>query len=542
MPHADATFDPGAAADDSPWDERSGRRATWGFVGLGVALRVAYYLLDFPLWWDEAFVAVNLLRRGYLDLLRPLDYGQVCPLLFLWAELAAVRLLGFSEWSLRLFPLMAATSSVILFRVAAGRVIQGRGLLISVAIFAVAVHPIRHGADVKPYASDLLAAVALLALAFAWARQPDRAAPIWALAVAGPIAITLSHPAIFVVGGIGLATVRPAWKTKRPGVLAGFAASVILSTVAFGGLYALTGRAQASAASPGMRAMWTRSFPPLDSPTGLIRWLATVHTGDLMAYPIGGERGASGLSLVLCIVGAVVLWRRGLGPAVGCVLAPLGLAIAAAALRRYPYGGPAPHGSAARIMQYAAPGLCLLIGVGSSHLLSLVRSPSARSRALRLGMAGLVVVGIVPVAVGAIRPYRAYQARAARDFARVFWPATGRGAEVADLRWDFVEVAEWDSIRLGIAVSLCDEAIYSPSRRSGGPRFDRVTADRPLKCVLGVAPEVDSPAVVRWLGAMQGRFEIRRRETIEVETAEPGRPSSRERYEVFEFIPKVAGR
>ena len=76
--------------------------------------------MDYPLWWDEAFVAVNFIRRDYIDLLRPLDYGQVCPILFLWSELALVKLLGFSEWSLRLFPLVCAVASVVLFRHVAG--------------------------------------------------------------------------------------------------------------------------------------------------------------------------------------------------------------------------------------------------------------------------------------------------------------------------------------------------------------------------------------------------------------------------------------
>src|SRR5262245_24010302 len=69
--------------------------ATWAFVGLGILLRVVRYLSNYPLWHDEAFVAVNFLDRGYLGMLRPLKYGQVCPLFFLWVELAAVKLLGF---------------------------------------------------------------------------------------------------------------------------------------------------------------------------------------------------------------------------------------------------------------------------------------------------------------------------------------------------------------------------------------------------------------------------------------------------------------
>ena len=40
-------------------------RATWAFVCLGVVLRITRYLMDYPLWWDEAFVAVNFIRRDY---------------------------------------------------------------------------------------------------------------------------------------------------------------------------------------------------------------------------------------------------------------------------------------------------------------------------------------------------------------------------------------------------------------------------------------------------------------------------------------------
>ncbi len=117
---------PPTASGDAPTNHgRRLDRAVWGFVALGVALRLARYAMDYPLWWDESFVAVNLLRRGFLDLLRPLDYGQVCPVLFLWAELAVVRLLGFNEWTLRLFPLLCAVASVPLFAFAAGRVLPG---------------------------------------------------------------------------------------------------------------------------------------------------------------------------------------------------------------------------------------------------------------------------------------------------------------------------------------------------------------------------------------------------------------------------------
>ena len=57
---------------------------------------------------------VNFIRRGYLDLLRPLDNGQIAPLLYLWAERFVLDLAGFSEWSLRLFALLCGLCSLVL--------------------------------------------------------------------------------------------------------------------------------------------------------------------------------------------------------------------------------------------------------------------------------------------------------------------------------------------------------------------------------------------------------------------------------------------
>src|SRR2546423_374788 len=46
-------------------------QAAWAFVALGILLRLARYLLCFPLWGDECMVAVNFLDRP----MRPLAAG-----------------------------------------------------------------------------------------------------------------------------------------------------------------------------------------------------------------------------------------------------------------------------------------------------------------------------------------------------------------------------------------------------------------------------------------------------------------------------------
>ncbi len=213
--------------------------ATWLFVGLGVALRLARYAMNYPLWWDEAFVAVNLIRRDYLDLSRPLDYGQVCPILFLWFELTLVKILGFSEWSLRLFPLFCSVASVFLFHQVARRAVRGAALLLAVAIFATSYHPILHAADVKPYASDLLAALVLLAAVLEWRRSPARSLWIWVLAAVAPIAIALSHPAIFVAAG-GIVVLAPAVVRSRCRRVGGAYLVYVFSTLgSFAILYCL---------------------------------------------------------------------------------------------------------------------------------------------------------------------------------------------------------------------------------------------------------------------------------------------------------------
>jgi hypothetical protein len=506
------------------------------FVVLGVLLRVARYLMDYPLWWDEAFVGVNLLRRGYFDLLRPLDYAQVCPLLFLWVELTIVKLLGFSEWSLRLFPLVCAGASVVLFRHAAGRVLRGVPLLLSVAILAVSYHPIRHAADVKPYASDLLVALALLAAAFEWHRAPGRTAWLWALAAGAPLAVALSYPSVFVAAGIALGLVPAVVGSGRRGVRIAFATFLLTTVGSFAALYALFTGAQAAATLSAMRKPWAEAFPPVHDPLALARWFVTTHTGSTFAHPCGGEHGASTLTFLLFVVAAVVLWRRGGRTTLALCLAPFGVALVAAALKRYPYGG-VLNGSPARVMLYLAPSICLLAGLGAATVLERVPDPRRRRRLLRIGLVLLALVGIVPLVQDLAHPYRAFHAQRAREFARRFWPEVAQRAELACLRWD-VGLLEWDSTNLNVAVYLCNQRIYSPARRHGeGPQWERASEARPLRCVLPLA-DPDDGRVATWLAAMKSHHDLRATHTLTGDMAQPGSRPRTERYTVFEFVPK----
>jgi len=140
----------GPGADVAPIGPGSLRAALIALIVLGIAARLVRYAQGIPFWSDECFLAVNFIDRGYLDLISPLENGQVCPLLFLWIERTAVLALGFSEWSLRLFPLLCGLASVVLFERVARRILSGPALLAAVGVFAASVHPIRHAAEAKP--------------------------------------------------------------------------------------------------------------------------------------------------------------------------------------------------------------------------------------------------------------------------------------------------------------------------------------------------------------------------------------------------------
>ena len=148
-------------------------RLAWAFIALGVLVRSIRFLLDFPLWPDEAYLAHNYLDRGYLELLQALDYRQVAPLLYLWVQKTFVMICGFSEYSLRLYVFLGSLASLLLFRDLASRLLQGMTRLIGDwLLFAVAYPLIRYSAEAKPYGSDMLVSLVLLVLLVRLARQP----------------------------------------------------------------------------------------------------------------------------------------------------------------------------------------------------------------------------------------------------------------------------------------------------------------------------------------------------------------------------------
>jgi hypothetical protein len=516
--------------DDPVWLEMAIRT----FFVLGVVLRVIPYAMNFPIWGDESYLAVNIAGRSYRDLLRPLDYGQVCPPLFLWITRAIVDVFGFSERSLRLFPLVCALASLLVFVRLARLSLNGVPRLLAIALFAVSIHPIRHASDAKPYASDLLMSLCLLTPALAWVRKPERIASLWTLVALTPLTLLISYPAAFVAGAVWLGLIARVWRSGRWTTRAAFATFTISVLATSGLLYVFVARAQAAAVMPWMNMYWEKAFPPAGA-WRFLRWLVLETTGSMLSYPDGGRDGGSVATFACVMIGVVILIRQRRASEVILLLAALPLTLAAAMMHRYPYGGEA------RTMQFIAPAVCLLMGLGLATLVRAISVEHMRIRTLKFAALGLAALGIFLVGSMLRHPYRLTYDLRARDFAREFWPTQARDAEVACVRWDFGVVEA--IYRRGVLnpktpIFLCNQLIYGPNRRDGGPHWERVSESHPLRCVLFHETAVNQPEVLDWLRTMSASYDLKRTSRIDVDCTDPGRPTRIEQIHLYDFIPK----
>lgn len=523
-----------------PLSAEQARRWIWILVGLSVSARLIRYGLRLPLWADEAFLSANFLDRGYLDFFRPLEYHQVGPLLFLWAQLTAVKLLGFTEYSLRLFPLLSGLASLWIYVHVARRLFVGMALVAAVAIFACSYPTLRYAVEAKPYGCDLLVAVVMLALVVEWLRTPEQLRWLWILAAMAPGCIGLSYPAMFVSGGLSLTVAAAIWRNRAtrawlPWVI--WNASLAVSALA---LYFLCIRSQSGADLEAMQRLWGTAFPPLGSLWKFAKWMIGVHTGEMLAHPIGGPNGGSVLTFLGVVTAAMVLWQRRQRILLLACVAPLAFNFVAAAMWRYPYA------TQVRIAMFMTPAVSLLAGLGLAVLLARLaaRRGTDPTRALAVVLVLMAAIPLGSVVRDFAFPGKTKSDIRARDFARWFWFELSHDAELvclkSDLHQDFTPMDfEWGFS----SIYLCNQRIYSPRHaRHQPPRWDLVSADHPLRCVeyrtLGYPR--DERAFAQWLDQMQTRYDLVTRKTYPVRHFASRDPSSVDQglLTVLEFVPK----
>jgi hypothetical protein len=328
-------------------------------VALGLALRLFHYARNPSLWHDEAAVVVNVLRKGFLGLLGPLEFANPSPPLFLWIEKVVAGVLGEETYAWRLVPLLASCAALVLLVPVARRLLRPEAVPWALLLFAVSDRLLWHSCEAKPYALDVCCATGLLAL-FLRTESWTPARQLLLYTALAPILIFLSYPGCFLCGGLMAALLPAVWRDRKRSTWLAFGLCGLTIAVAFGLLWAGPVRAQRVATLMGY---WTGQFPDWERPWRVAVWPATA-TFEVLRYcckPTGG------LLTGLAVIGAASLWRGGQHSRVLLLLVPVALAMLAACLKYYPFG----H---SRTEVYTAPAMVLLLAAGMAPTIAWLRA------------------------------------------------------------------------------------------------------------------------------------------------------------------------
>jgi len=381
-------------------------RALAVIVLAGAALRFA--TLDAQSFWLDEAATVDLVRRGFGDMLDGVASGESTPPLYyvlawLWAKLA-----GTGEVGMRSLPALFGTATIVVAYGLAARIAGSRAGLIAAAVCAANPFLVWYSQEARAYALlVLLTAAGVLVFAMLLERAGPRRLAAWAVLSAA--ALATHWFALFPVAA------EAAWLL--------LAAPASLPRVARGGLLAAVGAVAATGAALLPLALGQRSHDRAGfiDESSLLRRLAEVPKQFLTGYDAPAEALVTALALAAALVAAVAALRA---PAEVrrriAIVAGMGLAaLAVPALL-------AVAGADYLIARNVLPAWVPLVAAGAAGLAWLRAGPAV---AAGLALAGVSVV----IAVAAEPTYQRDDWRAAaralgppdRDRAIIVTPASG---------------------------------------------------------------------------------------------------------------------
>lgn len=336
-------------------------------VVAGVLLRVWHILGGRSLWLDEAMVAASIAQRDWAGLMLPLDDVQVAPVGWLFMEKGALEFLGGGDLVLRLPQFLAGVAALVLFSVAARRMLATSGFLISVALFALSPLLVRYSAEVKPYGMDVFASVAVLLLSLRYLRQDTLLTRVdfVALTLVGAAAVAISLPAAFVLAGFGSALLLREALARRWWSALPLTVVCTLWLAVFAWLLPLLRQDQHPTLTA-MQTFWGDSFAPLiPGSADDLKWYFKAPS-RLLEYFFSPESKVA--AALAGLIGALSVFRRHALWGLSLVL-PFTLALAASGLHLYPFQD--------RLMLFALPQLIILMGAGADATVAATRAALA---------------------------------------------------------------------------------------------------------------------------------------------------------------------
>jgi hypothetical protein len=382
-------------------------------AALGIAFRAIQYAADRSLWFDESALALNILHRTAARLTQTLDFAQAAPLGFLELEKLATHALGDSELALRAFPFVFGLASVPLFAVLSLRLLRPAPALLATLVFACAEGPVYYASEVKQYSGDVAVAIGLTLLATLFIEPVSGRKKVLGSLV-GTAAMLLSHPSVFVAGGIALTLAARALLRRDRGAVEAAAATVpwLLAGV-FIVVFTTARTEQVDAAiGSGSGSGPYGSGPSLASK---LNWIRDVSSAVLRSsgYPGGApDRYLHWPLLALALVGAIGLVRRRTTLA-GFLLLPFAVTWVASGLNKYPIFD--------RTVLFLVPATVLFVAEGAAVLTGAARSRGLRVCAAAVLAAAVALVPLVHASERTVNPIQHEEIKSVLGYIRGHW-------------------------------------------------------------------------------------------------------------------------
>ncbi len=184
-------------------------------LALGLFLRFYQYLMGRSLWEDEAHLALNFITRDYAELLKPLDYIQAAPPLFLLTVKTFTLIGGNEAWALRALPFLSSILTLPLFYYILLSLTKSKiAALTGFFPFAVNIAVIYFSSELKTYELDV--ATFLLMIYLTLSAHPVVAAKrnLW-LGIAGCICLLYSNVAFIILFCIACYLIMNWFRNKK---------------------------------------------------------------------------------------------------------------------------------------------------------------------------------------------------------------------------------------------------------------------------------------------------------------------------------------
>ena len=300
----------------------------------GIALSMVQFIYNRSIWLDEAMLSLNIIHRSHLELLKPLDYNQAAPILFLQIEKIFSQLIPNSDFGLRIFPLICFLLSLFFFYKIVRALHQNYYTIIfSLSLFVFNATLIYYSSEVKQYMTDVMILTGFYYLMLR--ENKNEKYKYYSLVIFGVIGIFLSNVTPIILFTCGMYLLVDIYQNNRKSFPYLIAVSIIWSVV-FLVYYILFIYNYPSLGTLQKFFSERNSFMPT-YPFSIDFYNFFVWKWRMVFYSLFTFESISGALLsILAFLGILTLIRKKETGAVILITAPLVLHLLLSALKLYP--------------------------------------------------------------------------------------------------------------------------------------------------------------------------------------------------------------